>query len=226
MPVQLALDGAAKLHAPYRKADLDLACELNMQHCMQEAAKLAEPADARQLWLRLAFSITSVNSPFDATCQAWLALQDCEPWDRLAIRQALASAGCDGVVSYQPTKTRWLYQVWLDMEYNGVCYQPFGSDPEYRDYLKASVCGLAWAKSSFAVMLIRGSADVACIDTHMHRILTGSRPGKQIGRGRYVELEGAVRKLAKRHRIPTSVAQHAVWDAARGVRSPLLPEVA
>ena len=224
MPIQLAFDGTVKLIKPFLVRDLHVVIDCNAGHCAEEAAKLAEPADAHALWLRLAFAVTSVNSPFDATCKAWLAMQDTDPADWPAIRDALRVRGSDGVVSYQPTKTRWLTNIWYDMTRNGVSYWPDLPDLQYRDYLRSSVTGLAWAKSSFAVMLVKGSADVACIDTHMHRILTGRIPGKQIRKELYVKLEQSVRRLAKRHGIPCSVAQHAIWDAARGVRSPLLPE--
>ena len=227
MPVQLSLDGTPKLIGKrVTRLDFDIVIEANKGHCQAEADRVGSYADLTDLYQRLGFAILSVNAPFDATCKAWEAFRQVEGWDRLAIRQAIATPGSDGVVSYQPTKARWLVELWSSMYQSGLDLRPCGDDQTYRDYVRRSVTGLAWAKSSFGTMLVKGSADVACIDTHMYRVFTGKHASKVIRKAVYLELEGKVRRLAKRHGIKASVCQHAIWDAARGQRSVLLPEIA
>ena len=220
--IQLSLDNVPKLISPISEADCHIVLDNFSPYYVQEGLKAQEVFEPLR---RITFALLSVNAPFDATCKAYTALKDVDLLDFWTVLNTIRQArGNDGVVSYAYTKAKWLHTLAFNAKVEGISYNPGKEgDAEYREYLRTNVKGLAWAKSSFAVMLVKGTADVACIDTHMHRLFTGNVAKTGIGKRKYLELENKVRSLALTHGIPTSVAQHCLWDSMRGIRSKLVP---
>ena len=227
MALQLSLlTGSPLLGKQPSPADLDLALELNLPHCQAEAQRVGPVENGADLYWRMAFAILSVHSNFHATCGAWQELRGLgdvvDPHYPVTVIPTLRRWNR---IQYPVQKGKFLSLLWDAMFRDGECFWPQGlEDVEYRDYVRKGVKGLAWAKSSFATMLVKGEADVACVDTHMYRLFTGSPARGQIKGPEYLELESRVRVLAQRHGVSTSVAQHGLWDAMRGAHSPLLPD--
>ena len=219
MPLQFTFDGGLALRTPVSQPDCDAVLESCLPQYREEAARLGCASTVDETVRRIAFAILSVHSNFNATVRAWQHLDGVSLADWPAVYQTLRRTP---LVQYPMVKTRALARLHAQVYDDGECLLPDGDDLEYRDYMRRNVWGLAWSKASFAVMLVKGQADVCCIDTHMHRLFTG-KVGKGIGKRLYLDLEGRVRQLAERHEAPTSVVQHCLWDAMRGVRSPLLP---
>lgn len=219
--IQLSLSGIPKLVDP-SEADCHIVLDGWKDYYIAEGQRVASQHDTIR---RIVFALLSVNAPFGATCQAYKALAEvdlCDFWTVLArIKQAASS---DGVVNYPWTKAKWINELAFHAYVEGISFEPSvaESDVEYREYLM-ELKGLAYAKSSFAVMLVKGQADVACIDTHIYRLFTGKPAKISLSRKRYLPLEDKVRQLAQAHDIATSVAQHCLWDAMRGLRTELLP---
>lgn len=223
MPVQLSLTSTPRLTGQLTLADLNLALELNIPHAQAEADRVGMATDNADLHWRMVFALLSVHSNFAATCSAWLDLkgggvETRYPMATLAVLRRWPQ------IQYPLTKAQFISDLWHGVNKGGQCYWPQGlDDGAYRDYVRVNVRGLAWAKSSFAAMLVKGSADVACIDTHMWRLFKGEPARGQIRASDYLDCEQQVRVLAQRHGVSTSVAQHAMWDAMRGTESCLLP---
>tara|TARA_Y100000034_G_scaffold130224_1_gene188116 strand:+ start:634 stop:1269 length:636 start_codon:yes stop_codon:yes gene_type:complete len=79
--------------------------------------------------------------------------------------------------------------------------------------------GLANSKLSFATSLIDPlGSDIVCLDTHMVRGITGTRPDSSWYKSlaRYEQVEGAVRAVAGLSEVPLFAAQWALWDYYRG----------
>ena len=223
MPVQFSLTSAPRLTGQLTLADLDLALELNIPHAQAEADRVGMARDNTALYWRMVFALLSVHSNFEHTCAAWLDLKGGEVETRYPMA-TLTVLRRWRRIQYPLTKARFISDLWHGVHEGGQCYWPQGlDDTSYRDYLRVNTRGLAWAKGSFAVMLVKGSADVACIDTHMWRLFHGAPRREQIKGPEYLELESRVRVLAQRHGVSTSVAQHALWSGIRGTRDCLLP---
>ena len=226
MALQLSLlTGSPLLAKSPSLADLDLALELNLPHCLAEAHRVGQAEGSEDLYWRMAFAILSVHSNFHATCGAWQELRglgdEIDPHYPVTVISILRRWSR---IQYPVQKAKFLSLLWDAMFQDGECFWPQGlGDVEYRDYVRQSVKGLAWAKSSFATMLVKGQADVACVDTHMYRLFKGQPARGQIKGPEYLDLEHRVRVLAQRHGVSTSVCQHALWDGMRGVQSCLIP---
>lgn len=221
MPIQLSLTQSPLVVGQPTLNELDLVLEHNLPHAQAEAERVGQAESAPELFWRMAFAILSVHSNFGATCGAWQELRslevDCHyPMASLAVLKRWPR------VQYPGQKAKFLARLWDAIWQEGECFWPDGlTDCAYRGYIRESVSGLAWAKSSFAVMLVNPGGrgvDVACIDTHMYRMFTGQPARGQIRGPEYLKLEGQVRGLAQRHGVSCSVAQHALWDGNERAR--------
>lgn len=101
--------------------------------------------------------------------------------------------------------------------------QPAETAREYRDrVLRMGVKGLALTKVTWAVQLASGGGDIACIDRHMHLILTGvpytnalANMKRKANIQRYMRLERILVWLANRYGWPSASAlQWTVWCQA------------
>ena len=228
MALQLGFGGSLQLRGNDRES-LRQAITLSIDTYREYARAIApRPDDSRAVFWRLAFSIMSVHSPIGATFEAYSAVRRFHAvFGRLPGRERLISLlrtpGNDGVVQYGPTKAGYLKELERTWKLDkAALLRGPDSDHEWRLRIQRQVKGLGMAKASFAVALCRPNrADVCCIDTHMHQLLTGSVPRKgNIGKRRYLELEGRIRELAQEHQVSTFAMQWLLWDAQRGIREP------
>ena len=221
MPIQTTLSGAFQLRTPVSPVDVDMVLDAMLPPYLEEARRVGRAETQQEAVRRIGFAILSVHSDFDATVRCYNAVQQ-EDWsDRFGLTKSIAR---HPLVQYPRQKAQALCRLWTMAFLDGEDLRPFGDDLEYRERLRKTVWGLAWAKASFAVMLVKGQADVCCIDTHMHRLLTGQVARQQIGKRLYLELEQRVRLVATRREVPVSVVQHCLWDAMRGAQTSLLPD--
>ena len=222
MSIQLSMAGQPLLVHP-TQSDCDIVVDMSKQYYLQEGERVRDTSNERN---GILFALLSVQSPFAATVEAYrqLNIGVVNLRDKWAVYHTIVSSHAyDGVLMYPGSKAQYIGE-WARNTYEyGINYKPFPTDMDYRDYLRKGIKGLAWAKSSFAVMCTVGLADVCCIDTHMHRLLTGLPARNGIPKNRYLQLEQEIRQIAQRHDIPCSVAQHALWDSMRGERSRLMP---
>ena len=224
MTLQLGFNGF-RLISPVSVEDCDIVLS-TADYYLGEAERVRDNCPKGQPIWPIVFALLSVNAPFGATCKAYEALRDEDTnlLDFWSVLQVVRSSHApDGVVSYPWTKSKWIQTFVDSFRHDGVDFRPFVTDTDYRSYLQVNVKGLGLAKASFATMLVNGSADVACIDTHMYRLFEGKPAQTAVRAKTYLRLEESVRTMAYRHGLPTSVAQHCLWDAMRGIRTRLLP---
>lgn len=205
----------------WSQSQLDTAVEAGRTSALSEALRVGRTDSPDEVLWRISFAILSASERFEATCRAYVALK--QRWLKTGW---VPDFGCVALLQeagliYAQSKTAYLCRLWHERP----AFSPALWDVDLRYSLQKRIWGLAWAKASFATMLIRGSAQVCCIDTHMYAVLTGEPARKGIPRKEYLYREGQISTLSVRHRLPTSVVQHAIWNVKRGVQSPLLPEV-
>jgi hypothetical protein len=219
MTLQLTLDGGYKL-LDARGSDqvLDLVGPEYVAHC---EAIAGDNQDTQWVYSRAQFAILSVHSPFDATCKAWLEyrLGEALKGNQLTERQGsriLRSAHADSgsVVLYPHQKARYLSELRATLP-------EWERGDDWRWALRKNVLGLGIAKASFAAAIADPLGfDGCCIDTHMAKLFEGQVPKGALGKKRYLALEAKVRRLARRHNLPTFATQWALWDAKRGYPEP------
>lgn len=230
MTLQLSFDGGVRL------LDGD---ERSLRECLaltgQRYASFAAAIDVgesdRAVYWRIIFAVLSVHSPIAATFEAyrtlrlWRARFGRMPSTRKLQSLLLTAKGSNGnVTQYCYRKAVYVREFDKGWQDDKAAYIRNGdSDADWRVRLQRNVKGLGLAKASFAVALSApATADVCCIDTHMHAVFTSRVPGKAISRRGYLALEERVRILAKEHGLSTFAAQWAIWDAHRGVMNPHL----
>lgn len=157
--------------------------------------------DPNAIWDRAAFSVLSAHAPFNVAVKALHALRpERQAFDRII------------PLGHTPAKAQALKMLPTgDATVNLL--RGAESWHEYR--LRLVRPGLGLCKATFlACLLYPLTADLACIDTHMKRVLTGER--KELRQAAYLAAEDRVRVLARHINLPTFIMQWAMWDCARG----------
>lgn len=214
MTLQLTLEGGYKL-LDHRGADqvLDL---VGPQYLEFASNIQGDTHDADWVYSRAQFAILSVHSPFRATCKAWLeyrlatALKGRPLTERQGAKVLAGAHAEDGVVLYPHQKAVYLGAL------AGTLPEWHQGD-DWRWELRKDVLGLGIAKASFAAAIVDPLGfDGCCVDSHMAQLFEGRVPQGAIGKKRYLGIEAKIRRLARRHDLPTFVAQWALWDSKRG----------
>lgn len=221
--IQPKLDGSLVLVSPVTLQDCNVVVDNSKGYYLHEGKRVQ---DSNYHWLQgIVFALLSVHSPYHATVAAAQALQEVDIRDKYSVYYTLRNIKAhDGVVMYAGTKASWIGELVNSVYRKGVSFSPQGmEDMEYREYLRSNIKGLAYAKSSFATMCVKGIANVCCIDTHMHRLWTGKVQTRTLTPSVYLDMEARVRTIAQQHGVPCSVAQHCLWDSIRGERTRLMP---
>lgn len=184
-------------------------------------ARFIEPTDynAEEVYRRVAFSILSVQAPFDLGCAAFNTVAGLS-WHARENYDILKAAV--GSLIYQEVKATGLLLA------AGQCAKSNGhtlylkAEPEtwdtYRRRIARTVYGLGKAKGSFlACLLYPLQADIACLDTWILRRF-GFPPEKNghLTWEEYLGAEKQIRKLAQKWDVSTFIAQWIIWDADRG----------
>lgn len=188
-------------------------------------ARYIEPTDynSEEVYRRIAFSILSVQTPFDRGCEvfatiAGLSWKDRENYDILKAATAplfYTETKATGLLcaASQCRKDHRLYLRDPDLDYTVS-----GAWDLYRRRIARDVYGLGKAKGSFlACLLYPLQADIACLDTWILRRF-GFPPEKNghLTWAEYLGIEKPIRKLAQKWDVSTFVAQWIIWDADRG----------
>lgn len=164
------------------------------------------------VYTRVAFAILSANAPFEDTVAA---LGYCHATGWKPDPFVLSSH------RMVPAKARYIREMaarspveYLRQETDGETWDA------YRVRLHASVAGLGMAKASFAACLLYPlQADLACVDTWIQKVVLGHESFHTLSGSKYRRVEEWIRRIARRHGLPTFVAQWLIWDHARGVVS-------
>lgn len=173
--------------------------------------------DEEQVFRRLAFSILSVQSPFERGAGAFARVCALS-WDA---RQNMGKVrdAIDDLI-YLDVKSKGIARLAMDIRAD---LEPFlrAENEEwhlYRRRLESLVHGLGKAKSSFAACLLYPlDADLACLDTWMlrHFRIDETLNGR-LSWETYLAVEKYIRRYARAWKVSTFIAQWIVWDHERG----------
>lgn len=171
--------------------------------------------NTEEVFKRLAFSILSVQTPFDRACGAFSRLMKLDKLSRGS--RTRVSQAIDGVM-YRTVKTRGLVNAWFDCQNNPRQFekQPAESWDTYRRRL-TKLYGLGKAKASFAACLLYPlEADIACLDTWILKHFGLEQKNGRLSWDEYLACEALIRSHAQRWQVSTFLAQWLIWDHARG----------
>lgn len=180
------------------------------------------PADysPEETFRRVAFSILSVQTPFDKGCAAFEKIAGMSWEDREDYAKVKSTLKRSGGIMYYATKATGILIAAGQCRKDHKIYLrgPEESWHAYRQRLARKIYGIGKAKGTFlACLLYPNSADLACLDTWILRRF-GFPPEKN-GRltwEEYLDAEKAIRKHARRWEVSTFVAQWIIWDCDRG----------
>ena len=192
-----------------------LYCKKNRQLYLDMGATIEPDRDDwRQVWDRVAFSILSANAPFDGTVRALKFMAWRRDGER-DITDDIVLSMCRGM-----TKSKLRYVEALPTRYDcdTLCQSPSPDWDTYRLRLRDSIKGLGLAKATFAACLLYPTtADIACVDVHIHRLFTGvQKAPHRIAPHKYLAIEDNIRRIGRDTGLPTFLCQWALWDWARG----------
>lgn len=177
------------------------------QYCRFAERIRPDYTDETAIYTRVAFAILSANSPFQASVDA---LQYCHAtgW-----RPDVFTLGAMRMI---PRKAEYIRAMAARPATSFL--RTFGESWDtYRVRLEDTTPGLGLAKASFAACLLYPMvADLACIDTWMQKVILGRPSFTRLSQHRYRQAESWIRRIARRHGLPTFVTQWLIWDHARG----------
>jgi thermostable 8-oxoguanine DNA glycosylase len=207
MPIQLTMPVVRRAV----RADIHRYCQVNGARYRRFAERITpDVAQPDAIYTRVAFAILSANAPFERTVDS---LAYCHDTHWRPDPFVLASQGM------VPAKARYITAMAArsSLEYLRRAEETWDA---YRGRLQATTPGLGMAKASFAACLVYPlTADLACVDTWIQRVVLGTVGFQKISAARYRRIEAWVRRIARRHGLPTFVTQWLIWDHARGVVS-------
>lgn len=193
-----------------RDVVIDSYVETHREQYLSFAGAIApDLASWSDVWDRLAFAILTANTQVAAAVAAFKAARG------LLAGEEVSLAGLHGITAERERYVRTLPADWRVLAIRRLRRESWC---DYRRRIRGSVEGLGFCKATYAACLLYPlEADVACLDTWMQRTYLGPGGFRALSADAYVELEGRVRRVGRRHGISTAIAQWAIWDWARGL---------